>query len=377
MSELHTYELLETLGKGTDGIVRRAKKNDQIVAIKIIHDRMAEAYPVSFEREFETHKKFVHPHIVPLYNYYVGEGTAYCVMEACQDPLSVYLSQRYGRLEPSEAIYILNQMCQAVKYLHDLGYSHHDIKPENIVGCGDVWKLADFGFTTDGKTIFRGKIGTYPYMPPEVIRTYQKSFQNVEDFEGTEYEYESKPVDIWSLGILLYKMIRGTFPYSFSDYSYPETVYSSIISDSYTHNIKVVEKLAPHFGNLLSMMLQKDPALRPNIDTVMAHPAFHTYNLYSSPVVFDGDNAVIKGWRKGDVNIAVPGISGGYIVPGHTSASVSIIGPSVLGIFVAGLIEKGKNNELTAFLTRVDAVSFVDNISKTKQLGQYVFGDYI
>jgi serine/threonine protein kinase len=152
------YELLEIIGKGSDGIVRRAKvlQDDSEIAIKIINSDVvsSEIGREITEYEFKAHKSFSHEHIIKLYDYYIAPGIGYCILELCGDSLDVYRRNKNRILGQSESIFILHQMCLAIDYMHKKGYKHLDIKSSNIVGCGSVWKLIDFGFTTKNRTTY-------------------------------------------------------------------------------------------------------------------------------------------------------------------------------------------------------------------------------
>jgi MAP/microtubule affinity-regulating kinase len=93
---------------------------------------------------------------------------------------------------------------EAVFYLHsEVSVVHRDIKLDNILieeGTRMV-KLIDFGFsvlTTTPNQRLKVFCGTPSYMAPEITR---------------KTDYEGKPVDIWALGVLLYVMLTGTFPF--------------------------------------------------------------------------------------------------------------------------------------------------------------------
>ncbi len=93
---------------------------------------------------------------------------------------------------------------EAVFYLHsEVSVVHRDIKLDNILieeGTRMV-KLIDFGFsvlTTTPNQRLKVFCGTPSYMAPEITR---------------KMDYEGKPVDIWALGVLLYVMLTGTFPF--------------------------------------------------------------------------------------------------------------------------------------------------------------------
>lgn len=98
-------------------------------------------------------------------------------------------------------MHIFGQIVKGFKVLTNLGYIHRDIKPENTLCKGDVYKVADFGFSckADIDCIKRMNFicGTPLYMCPQLLK---------------EEQYTAK-CDIWSLGVMLYEMIFGYSPW--------------------------------------------------------------------------------------------------------------------------------------------------------------------
>ena len=100
----------------------------------------------------------------------------------------------------------VQQMLQAVAYLHSKNIVHLDIKLENIVfldnskgGTRNILKIIDFGIAKKIKFKFNKsprKVGTICYMPPEA-------------FEG----WYSPATDIWSCGVMFYTLITGKNPF--------------------------------------------------------------------------------------------------------------------------------------------------------------------
>ena len=114
-------------------------------------------------------------------------------------------------------------------------------------------KLTDFGFsvlTTDPSKRLKVFCGTPSYMPPEITQ---------------RREYLGRPVDVWSLGVLLYAMVAGHFP--FNAKTYPE-LYKKIASVVY----KVPEHFSPALVNLLSRILNPDPSKRISLAHARLHP---------------------------------------------------------------------------------------------------------
>ena len=128
-----------------------------------------------------------------------------------------------------------------------------DVKLENVLFDNNKnIKLIDFGFSTVCQAGKRLKIfcGTPSYMAPEIVR---------------RLEYEGKPVDIWSLGILLYALLCGCFP--FRAKSYPD-LYRRIARGTFP----IPEEFSPAVKDMLRQLLTVDVAQRINAHALLRHP---------------------------------------------------------------------------------------------------------
>ena len=94
---------------------------------------------------------------------------------------------------------LFRQVVDAVELIHTQGFAHRDLKMTNILlNEENEIKLIDFGFACDGfkeKSLF---CGTPSYMAPEIL---------------TKEKYNGRLVDIWALGVVLYKMVTGEYPF--------------------------------------------------------------------------------------------------------------------------------------------------------------------
>lgn len=211
-STLGRYELLSELGRGATGIVYKAydPKINRFVAIKTISLAAAEsteeqACRSRFFREAEAAGRLSHPRIVPIFD--IGEIpdtlNPYIVMEyVAGRSLEEVLSTEGGANLPLHVtLQLIQEVAEALDYAHLQGVVHRDVKPSNIIVAEDGGaKIADFGIAqlsvSDSGRPGRAW-GTPAYMSPE-------------QFTGESVDGRS---DLFSLGVILYRMLTGHRPF--------------------------------------------------------------------------------------------------------------------------------------------------------------------
>ena len=137
-------------------------------------------------------------------------------------------------------------------YLHGMHITHRDIKLENVLldGARNT-KLVDFGFSVcSHHKRLKVFCGTPSYMAPEIV---------------LRREYFGPPVDIWSLGVLLYALLCGRFPFSASNYP---SLYRKIARGRF----QMPEYLSHSVRDLLTGMLCLDPMKRYTVAQIKRHP---------------------------------------------------------------------------------------------------------
>ena len=142
------YDLERELGAGGMAIVFLARdvKHDRQVAIKVFRPELASSLGTErFLREIQIAGRLNHPHILALYDSGEADGLVFYVMpfvdgETLRDRLA-----RDRRLAIDEALRIVRDVADALKYAHDHDVVHRDIKPENILLASGHAVVADFG----------------------------------------------------------------------------------------------------------------------------------------------------------------------------------------------------------------------------------------
>lgn len=220
-------------------------------------------------REIQISKSVHHPNIVECYEVLTENGQPdinsnssvfYLIMEFMPNGSLLEYLQQYGKcLDEEKACHFFKQMVSAVSYLYSQNIIHRDIKFENfVVVNNDIIKLIDFGLSIqlenqdDNETskidyFNRTFCGSISYSAPEIIA------QNKYSYSG----------DIWSLGVVLFGMIFGRFPFQ----GHGEVLINEIL----TQQLFLPKQVSKELENLILEMLRKNPKNRLTIEQVQNH----------------------------------------------------------------------------------------------------------
>lgn len=253
------YVLLETLGTGSFGKVKKARHQltGHTVAIKILNRNKIKSLDVvgKIRREIQNLKLFRHPHIIKLYQVINTPSDIFMVMEYVSGGELFDHIVKNGRLNENEARKFFQQIISGVAYCHRHMIVHRDLKPENLLLDDNMnVKVADFGLSNmmkDGEFL-RTSCGSPNYAAPEVV--------SGELYAGTE-------VDIWSCGVILYALLTGTLP--FDDESV-QILFKKIRSGVYS----TPDYLSRPVANLIEKLLTVDPLKRATIKEIREHEWF-------------------------------------------------------------------------------------------------------
>lgn len=196
---LSKYDLSEVIGRGTFGIVYRAKMNpdldfrneesQNLYALKeIIMENETEGFPITALREIMLLKRLKHPNIIDFKEIVMNPQTykVYLVFEYMAHDLSGIIDRNIKF--PSNVVkYILWSLCKGLQYLHANNVLHRDIKSSNVLVSeqGQV-KLADFGLAKVFNPKFlTNRVVTLWYRSPELLL-------GANMYDGS--------VDVWALG---------------------------------------------------------------------------------------------------------------------------------------------------------------------------------
>jgi non-specific serine/threonine protein kinase/serine/threonine-protein kinase len=208
---LGVYELIERIGYGGMGEVYRAARIDgqyqQEVAVKLVRSGYDSTLLLErFRHERQILATLDHPNIARLLDGGTTEdGIPYLVMELIDGvPIDRYCLEQ--KLSIVERLKLFRQVCAAVHYAHQHLVVHRDLKPSNIlVTANGVPKLLDFGIAKilDPST----------QVEPTLLNALTPEYASPEQLRG---ESITTAADVYSLGVVLYRLLTGHSPYSVS-----------------------------------------------------------------------------------------------------------------------------------------------------------------
>ena len=256
------YRIQARLGEGGMAVVYKAHHEllDELRALKVIKPELARdaEFMSRFRNEAIMARKLNHPNAVRVDDLDIAEdGLPFIAMELVIGDTLKTLTERMGPMPVSLVLDIALQICDALDSAHRLDLVHRDIKPENIVLVAQrdgppTAKILDFGISRlreetagiKGLTQTGMVIGTPEYMSPEQALGKR----------GNEIDGRS---DLYSLGIVMYRMLTGELPFK------AETTVEMILQHLKTiptppHRLKPQLAIPESASSIVMKALEKD-----------------------------------------------------------------------------------------------------------------------
>lgn len=203
------YVVVETLGVGSKSVVYLCKhevmRHGAPLAVKLLHKSLLanERIAKRFEQELITSYHITHPNVIRTYEYINDQNVVGYSMEYAAGGSLRGLLDKQGALPIKQVLQIAGQIAVGLQAIHAVGIVHRDLKPGNILFSErGTAKISDFGvalnasgprLTTDGELL-----GTIGYSGPEYI----------------QHGLMDERCDIYALGLMMYEMISGEFPFT-------------------------------------------------------------------------------------------------------------------------------------------------------------------
>uniref|UniRef100_A0A1I8I0P1 Protein kinase domain-containing protein n=1 Tax=Macrostomum lignano TaxID=282301 RepID=A0A1I8I0P1_9PLAT len=202
------YEILERLGSGAFGVVHRCKElsTGQYFVAKFIQTPTA-IEKQTVRQEVAVMNALHHSKLINLHDVYESVQETVLIVEFLSggDLFDRVADDSYKMTE-AEVIKYIRQVCEGLLYMHEQGYVHLDIKPENIIcetSKSTNIKLVDFGLTTrlDPNEPVKVTMATAEFAAPEIA----------------EHEPVGFYTDMWAVGVLAYVLLSGLSPFLGND----------------------------------------------------------------------------------------------------------------------------------------------------------------
>jgi serine/threonine protein kinase len=243
------YRIQRFLGAGAMGYVCSAidESIDEMVALKVLSLPIHED-PDAFERfktELKLARRIRHRNVVQSFDLGFAQGYPFISMEYIDaDNLLKHLTRR-PRFDEHSGLTIIRQVLRGLRAAHDLGIVHRDIKPENILLNKDrIAFITDFGIATSQDLVRKELAGTPDFMAPEQLRC----------------EAVVPASDLYSCGVVLYRMLTGVLPYRAK--SINEVLEAHL--NASPEPIDAALDISAATRELIASMLQKKVADRPS-----------------------------------------------------------------------------------------------------------------
>jgi len=244
------YQLVHMLSQGSlaDVYIGRHIRTQTLVAVKCFHGCFQGEVAEDFQRQYSTLARLRHPHILSILDYGIMDETAFVVTTYIPKGTLRLRHPKNTQVAPLNVLNYVQQISEALTYIHDQGLVHRDVKPQNIlVDEQERLLLADFG----------AAIESYSLRP---------NHPSLHEFEGTALyaapeQLQGKPCrrsDQYALAIMVYEWLCGTWPFI-------GTFHEVAHQHLFVAPPSLAEKghaCPPNIERVICKALEKDPAQR-------------------------------------------------------------------------------------------------------------------
>lgn len=248
------YKDLKLIGEGTFAKVYKAINNEtsEVVSIKKASKTSFNLTPILYELN--------HPNILKIIEISECENFYYVVTEYIPgNDLQQLLSDGTSILTEDVVKHLFIQIFEGIRYLHNKGYAHRDLKLENIIVTPDNKAvIIDFDFCIENTDHCISRACSPAYASPNLI---------------SNNPYSAQKHDIWCLGVILYISLYSSYPFTNDgiineDPDFLRVLLRSIINKQPKYSSIVSDQA----NNLIKLLLIKNEKLRPSIEEILQHP---------------------------------------------------------------------------------------------------------
>lgn len=263
-------QIIKLLAEGGFAFVYQVRdvQNDQLYALKrlLVNDRddlSKVKEEIAFMKQIPSHRHIVEFRAAGINQQDRSSGAEVLIlMEFCPGP-SLYeiLDQRFKQyFQEHEVLDIFSQICLGVAHLHSLDppIAHRDLKVENVLQAGNVFKLCDFGSATTN-TYHPKDSSNINYIEDEINRYTTMAYRSPEMIDLWRQQLINEKVDIWALGCLLYRICFFLHPFDGGNLQILNVKYQIPANSVYSKELH----------QLIEYLIEPDPNARPDIFQVL------------------------------------------------------------------------------------------------------------
>ncbi|ODQ77874.1 hypothetical protein BABINDRAFT_163249 [Babjeviella inositovora NRRL Y-12698] len=276
---IHRHYIIrkEIVGQGAFATVKKAieRATGKTYAVKIINKRkvLTTGGTAIVARELAILEKLDHPGIVRLQASYEDADNYYLVIEFVPGGDLMDFVAAHGAVGEEAAREIARQILHAIEYVHALGISHRDLKPDNILIMLDdpvQVKITDFGLAkvSDQNSFMKTFCGTLAYVAPEIVLGKKPARRKGIQPQAQRQHYSSL-VDMWSLGCLVFVILTAHLPFSGLT---QDDLFKQIKSGVYHQSLLTEHGVSGPGRGFLESLLKVDPMERITATQALQHP---------------------------------------------------------------------------------------------------------
>lgn len=269
VDSLFTVSKSEILGGGRFGQVHKCeeKATGLKLAAKIIKIRGAKDKE-DVKNEISIMNQLDHVNLIQLYDAFETKHDIILVMEYVEGgELFDRIIDENCTLTELDTILFMKQICEGIRYMHQMYILHLDLKPENILCVNrdaKQIKIIDFGLARRYKPREKLKVnfGTPEFLAPEVVN----------------YDFVSFPTDMWSVGVITYMLLSGLSPFLGDNDA--ETL-TNILACRWDLEDEEFQDISEEAKEFISKLLIKEKSWRISASEALKHPWLSDHRLHS------------------------------------------------------------------------------------------------